>query len=152
MPVRRLDDRAESDGIDDTVVLRWSGHPRCVGLARNELRRALHTWGLSRVEDTAVLVLSEIFSDVVRHVRVPPGREIESRYIRTSEGLRLEVHDDTDGSYQPALERPVLQDEFGSQLLQALTHRCGTAQRGANRWVVWAELAPDFWMGPRDDR
>lgn len=152
MSVRRLDDKTGSDGIDDTVVLRWSGHPRCVGLARNELRRALRGWDLSRMEDTAVLVLSEIFSDVVRHLRVPPGREIESWYIRTGDGLRLEVHDDAEGHYQPASERPALQDEFGSQLLQALAHRCGVVQRAPNRWVVWAELAPDFRWGSCDDR
>jgi serine/threonine-protein kinase RsbW len=75
------------------VVLRWSRHPRCVGLARRELRKALDGWGLSSIEDPAVLVLSELLTDAVRHGVARPDAEIETRYLRVGSGLRIEVSD-----------------------------------------------------------
>lgn len=85
------------DGIGpesgSAVVLRWSCHPRCVGLARRELRKALGDWGLSSIEDLAVLVLSELLTDAVRYGNVRPGAEIETRYLRVRRGLRIEVSD-----------------------------------------------------------
>jgi serine/threonine-protein kinase RsbW len=75
------------------VVLRWSRHPRCVGLARRELRKTLGVWGLSSIEDSAVLVLSELLTDAVRHGNVRAGAEVETRYLRVRGGLRIEVSD-----------------------------------------------------------
>ncbi|MFE3587402.1 ATP-binding protein [Streptomyces niveus] len=82
---------------DGAVVLRWRRHPSAVGLARLELRKALTGWGLSALEDSATLVLSELVTNAVRHARVPSGREIETRFLPMGrpvpDGLRIEVHD-----------------------------------------------------------
>jgi serine/threonine-protein kinase RsbW len=90
----RPDDDVGSDSSGNAVVLRWSRHPRCVGLARRELRKTLGGWGLSSVEEPATLVLSEILTDAVRQGHVWQIGEIETRYLRIGSGLRIEVHDD----------------------------------------------------------
>ncbi|MFD2683812.1 ATP-binding protein [Streptomyces phyllanthi] len=135
-----LDDSSGAKGIADAVALRWSCHPRCVGLARAELRRALRGWGLSCLEDAAVLVLSEILTDFVRHAHVLPGREIETRYLRSVQGLRIEVYGATDQPRQPTNDASAPQHDFGLKLLQALPDRRGTEPRSGPRMVVWAEL------------
>lgn len=89
----RPDDGVGSDSSGNAVVLRWSRHPRCVGLARRELRKALGEWGLSSIEDPAVLVLSEILTNAIRHGHLRQIGEIETRYLRIGSGLRIEVHD-----------------------------------------------------------
>ncbi|WP_329595354.1 ATP-binding protein [Streptomyces sp. NBC_01362] len=76
--------------------MRWSRHPRCVSLARAELRSALAGWGLSEWEESAVLVLSELLTNAGRHARVSPGREIETRFRPLGDGVRIEVHDASD--------------------------------------------------------
>jgi serine/threonine-protein kinase RsbW len=75
------------------VVLRWPMSARVVGRARGELREALRGWGLERLADIAELVLSELMTNAVRHARTPRGRLVETRYERTQEGVRIEVHD-----------------------------------------------------------
>lgn len=44
----------------------------CVGLARVELRKTLSAWGLAEIEDTALLVLSELVTNAVRHAVSQP--------------------------------------------------------------------------------
>lgn len=136
-----LDDSAGAEGFNDALVaLRWSRHPRCVGLARQELRKALREWGLSRLEDAALLVLSEILTDFVRQAYVLPGREVETRYLRTGQGLRIEARGATDQPRQPTNKAPDPQHTCAVTLLQALADRWGTEQCAGPRKVVWAEL------------
>jgi hypothetical protein len=93
VPVTYQPDDGVGPESRSAVVLRWSRHPRCVGLARRELRKALGGWGLSSIEDPAVLVLSELLTDAVRHGIARPGAEVETRYLRVGSGLRIEVSD-----------------------------------------------------------
>lgn len=37
------------------MVSRWARHPRCVALARAELRKLMDRWGLAMVSDDALL-------------------------------------------------------------------------------------------------
>ncbi|MGW2256793.1 ATP-binding protein [Streptomyces sp. NPDC001780] len=139
----------ESDG-NRAVVLRWTRHPRCVSLARLELRKALAEWGLSALEDSAVLVLSELLTNAARHARVSPGRRIETRYLPVPDGLRIEVHD-------ASAERPVRRapdedacDGRGLMLVAALADAWGADDRDGPGKVVWATLSlPD--AVPRTD-
>ncbi|WP_405795431.1 ATP-binding protein [Streptomyces sp. NBC_01506] len=125
----------------DSVVLRWSRHPRCVGLARSELRKALAGWGLAPLEESAVLVLSELLTNAGRHARVSPGREIETWYMRMSDTLRIEVHDassDWPEVREPDLEAP---DGRGLALVAALSDEWGVRHRNGPGKSVWAELS-----------
>lgn len=62
---------------EQPLVRRWTRHPASVGRARSELKKALANWCLNAVEDAALVVLSELVTNAVRHARVSPGREIE---------------------------------------------------------------------------
>ncbi|MFE3248961.1 ATP-binding protein [Streptomyces sp. NPDC059209] len=125
----------------DAVVLRWSRHPRCVGLARWELRKALERWGLTGLEESAVLVLSELLTNAGRHARVSPGREIETRYVRLADSLRIEVHDAA--PERPDKREPAAEDcgGRGLVLVEALADSWGVKDRHGPGKAVWAELS-----------
>jgi serine/threonine-protein kinase RsbW len=126
------------------VVGHWSHHPRSVGRARAELRKALAGWGLVTVEGTAQIVLSELLTNAIRHTRVSPGQEIETRYLREGESVRIEVHDASDE--QPELRTPSLEVGHGRGLVlvEALADRWGVTPCPVVGKSVWAVLtAPD---------
>ncbi|WP_328666084.1 ATP-binding protein [Streptomyces sp. NBC_00322] len=123
------------------VVRRWARHPRCVSLARVELRKILAVWGLTRIEDAALVVLSELITNAVRHARVSPGREIETRYQLTCDGVRVEVHDSADGWPQ---KRDADSDSEGGRglvLVSALADQWGVSERGGVGKSVWALMS-----------
>ncbi|MFE2600547.1 ATP-binding protein [Streptomyces sp. NPDC059396] len=124
-----------------SVVLRWSSHPRCVALARMELRKALADWGLSALEDSAVLILSELLSNASLHARVSPEQVIETRYFRSSGGLRIEVHDGSPVRPQRRVPDPEASDGRGLLLVGALADEWGVADRAGPGKVVWASLS-----------
>lgn len=128
-------------GGSDVVVLRWSRHPRCVGLARWELRKALEGWGLAGLEESAVLILSELLTNAGRHARVTPGREIETRYVRLADSLRIEVHDAA--PERPDKREPAAEDcgGRGLVLVEALADGWGVKDRHGPGKAVWAELS-----------
>ncbi|WP_063732754.1 ATP-binding protein [Streptomyces sp. RTd22] len=126
-----------------TVVRRWARHPRCVARARADLRTTLASWCLPTVEEVALLVLSELITNAVRHARVP-GRQIETRYLHQGDRVRIEVHDAADP--HPRLMTPPLEAVHGRGLLlvDALADQWGVTPRAAVGKAVWAVLAiPD---------
>ncbi|MEV4742691.1 ATP-binding protein [Streptomyces sp. NPDC049555] len=127
-----------SDTADVRRVRRWKRHPRTVALARAELRAALRDWDLTEIEDTAVLVLSEIVSNAIRWARVPVGREIETSFCRGADSIRLAV-DDADETWP----RPRHGDGTGGRglaLVDKLSHRWGVQGRRGVGKSVWAEV------------
>ncbi|MFC9430972.1 ATP-binding protein [Streptomyces sp. NPDC056987] len=125
------------------VVLRWNRHPSSVGMARLELRKALAGWGLSGLEDSAVLILSELLTNAARHARVSPGREIETRYLAGPHGLRIEVHDASREQPQPRTPDLDACDGRGLAIVEALADQWGVheRERGGVGKVVWATLS-----------
>ncbi|MFI1830956.1 ATP-binding protein [Streptomyces sp. NPDC020412] len=125
---------------------RWSRHPRSVGRARAEFRKELAGWGLAAIEAAALIVLSELLTNAVRHASTSPGRQIEARCSVTGGGgtLRIEVHDTGDG--RPHLDKPG-PDAVGGRglwLVEALADEWGVANRLGPGKYVWAELSvPD---------
>ncbi|GAA1356209.1 ATP-binding protein [Streptomyces beijiangensis] len=133
------------------VVLRWVSAPHCVGWACCELRKALAGWGLSAVEDPATLALSELLTNAVRHARVVPVREIETRILRMERGVRIEVHD---SAYQRPKLRPVGAESSGGrgmELVAAVADRWDVAERVGPGKVVWAECLVPAEGGVRDE-
>ncbi|MCT2590965.1 ATP-binding protein [Streptomyces sp. N2-109] len=123
------------------VVRRWSRHHSCVGQARLELRKVLAGWGLGGLEEPAVLVLSELLTNAVQHARVPPGREVETRYAAGPDGLRVEVHDAC-----PEWPRFRVPDDESCEgrgliLVDALADKWGVSERSGPGKVVWAHLS-----------
>ncbi|MFH8582963.1 ATP-binding protein [Streptomyces celluloflavus] len=118
------------------VVSRWTRHRRCVALARAELHAVLKRWGLGAIEDTALLVLSELLTNAVRHAHASPGREIETRYLREANGLRIEVHDASDEL--PVLGPSAETGGWGLLLVDQMATRWGVTERVSGGKSVWA--------------
>lgn len=131
-----------SAGPDDgLVVRRWNRDPRCVGRARTELRKALADWGLARIEDDALLVVSELLTNASRHARTAAGREIETRYVRLSAGVRIEVHDAAPGRPEVIPSDPERDCGRGLFLVAALADRWAVGERCGPGKRIWAELS-----------
>ncbi|MBT2445049.1 ATP-binding protein [Streptomyces sp. ISL-36] len=125
------------------VVLRWSRRARNVGRARAELRTALATWGLSRIEDAASLVLSELLTNAVRHGRTAPSRVIETRYIPIPGGLRVEVHDASEVRPLMAIPGDDAHGGWGLPLVDLLSEKWGVSDREGPGKLVWAGLSDE---------
>jgi len=112
---------------------------RAAGLARQEAREALALWGLERLEDIAVLLVSELVGNAVQHAR-HGGSELRLRMTGTGPWLRIEVSDAD--SRPPRFQcRPGLdQSGFGLVLVDALAAKWGVDQAATGK-TVWAELA-----------
>ncbi|MFD7897599.1 ATP-binding protein [Streptomyces sp. NPDC059479] len=127
---------------DGSVVLRWSSHPRCVALARLELRKALAGWGLAELEDSALLVLSELLTNAGRHAQVVPEQTIETYYFRRPAGLRIEVYDASPELPCRRTAEPEASGGRGLVLVEALADEWGVIEHGGGQGkTVWAALS-----------
>lgn len=128
----------------DSRVCLWrlSRHSRSVGRARRRFRAQAERWGLAEETlETAVLLLSELVTNAVRHSHVR-GRHIEVRCALATESLRVEVSDAGDGV--PVLRTPDDEDESGRglALVAVLATTWGVLLRPhAIGKTVWYELA-----------
>jgi anti-sigma regulatory factor (Ser/Thr protein kinase) len=112
--------------------------PLAAGLARKEVRGALSSWGLEWLEDTALLLVSELVGNAVRHARLG-GSELRLRVADTGAWLRVEVVDAD--PHLPQLHVPAGLDEsgFGLVLVEALAAKWGVDQAAVGK-TVWIEL------------
>src|ERR1700676_3080628 len=83
---------------------------QATGLARQAVREALATWRVTHLEETAVLLVSELVTNAVLHARTPAA--IMRLRLETAEAfLRIEVQD-ADPSW-PQPRTPTGLDESG---------------------------------------
>ena len=111
---------------------------QAAGLARRAMRDALVFWRLGHLEETAVLLVSELVGNAVRHARTD-GVAVELRLETTGTWLRIEV---LDADPRPPLPRtPADLDEsgFGFVLIEALADKWGVRETAVGK-AVWAEL------------
>jgi len=108
------------------------------GLARQATREVLTSWHVAHLEETAVLFVSELVTNVVRHARTG-GSTLVLRLEATGTLLRIEVHDAD--PYWPQLRRPGELDEsgFGFVIVDALASKWGVSETATGK-AVWAEL------------
>ncbi|MGW7005434.1 ATP-binding protein [Streptomyces sp. NPDC054933] len=139
---RRRASRPQKDTATDrqATFRRWPRHPRSVARARAELLKTLASWRLTEIADSAVLVLSELCTNAVRHARAPPGRQIETRFLRTDTGVRIEVHDAAEERPELRAPDPDSSDGRGLLLVAALADAWDVAPRDGAGEVVWAEI------------
>lgn len=121
----------------------WWPNRANVKRARDELRDALAAWNMTDIEDPAVLVLSELLTNAIRHARVSPERQLVTWFYRGwGGGLRIEVEDFGERWFCPDNRRP--EGGRGLLLVEALSvdwgvsdSRCGFANKS-----VWAIVGP----------
>jgi anti-sigma regulatory factor (Ser/Thr protein kinase) len=119
-----------------TVTLPATG--RAAGLARRATRDALTAWRVAHLEETAVLLVSELVGNVLRHARTR-SLAMALRLDPEVASLLIEVHD-TDAR-EPRTRTPGTLEEsgFGFVLIEALAGKWGVRQTGSGK-AVWVEL------------
>jgi serine/threonine-protein kinase RsbW len=133
-------DHARPDGPDETgqtIQLAFPAAAAAVRLARRATRDALTAWQLRHLEETAVLLVSELVTNAVRHARDTGA--ITLKLHEKGTWLRMEVQDAD--PHWPAPRIPAARDEsgFGFVLVDALADQWGVRQTPAGK-AVWAEL------------
>ena len=119
------------------------------GMARRRVRDALASWGLSHLHDTAVLLVSELVGNAVRHTR-DGGSGLELRLEAAGAWFRIEVTD-----CDPMLPRPrspsgMDESGYGFVLVEALADKWGVRETAGGK-AVWIELATDKADEPGDE-
>lgn len=101
MPLPEPTDRPALD-------IRFSRRPEHVARARRATRLTLTSWGVpDEAVEAAVLVVSELVTNAVRHARSTPGRDIGLRITRREDHrVRVEVADAGDGLPSPRTAFP----------------------------------------------
>lgn len=121
---------------------RFPRRARSVRLARARLREQAAVWGLPvETTETAVLLLSELLTNAVRHARVPPDRHVAARAVLTGDRLRVEVCDASDTHPRPRAASPEDESGRGLGLVEALADAWDVRPRpyGIGK-TVWFEL------------
>jgi anti-sigma regulatory factor (Ser/Thr protein kinase) len=112
-----------------------------VGEARRRVRSILRGWGADRCGDDMVLIVSELFTNAVRH----SGGDRIDVTMWTAEGLLyVEITDRGPAEGQPTPRVAAADDEGGRglMLVEHLAARWGSgaAQPGGCGHAVWAAL------------
>ena len=108
-----------------------------VRLARQATRAVLTAWRLAHVEETAVLLVSELVTNAVRHARGTDVVTVDLHAERT--WLRIEVLDTDRHWPQPRVPDRFDESGFGFVLVDALAGRWGVRETETGK-AVWAEL------------
>ena len=118
-----------------TLTLPATG--RAAGLARRWTRDALSAWRVAHLEETAVLLVSELVSNVLRHART----EVLAMVLCLEpEGvLLIEVHDADTCEPRPRVPGGLDESGFGFVLVEALAGKWGVRQTATGK-AVWVEL------------
>ncbi|MER0482429.1 ATP-binding protein [Streptomyces sp. Edi2] len=117
----------------------WSfpADPGAVRTARMAVRQVLDDWGLNGAADMAVLLVSELVTNSLRHASGPIGVRM---VLLNTDGLLVEVSDPLP---DPPQERDAAPDDEGGrglQLVACSSRRWGT-RRGKSGKTVWFELS-----------
>ncbi len=125
--------------VSGSPTAEWSfpADPGAVRTARTAVRRVLDDWGLNGAADMAVLLVSELVTNSLRHASGPIGVRM---VLLNTDGLLVEVSDPLP---DPPQERDAAPDDEGGrglQLVACSSRRWGT-RRGKSGKTVWFELS-----------
>jgi hypothetical protein len=107
-------------------------------VARKATRRVLTSWLLADLEETAVLLVSELVGNAVQHARTG-GHVLALRLEAAGTWLRIEVHDGDPRPPRPRTPGRIGESGFGFVLVAALAGKWGVHQTATGK-AVWAEL------------
>ena len=108
------------------------------GLARRATREVLAAWRLAHLEEAAILLVSELVTNAVRHAGTG-GAPVILRLETTGTWLRIEVHDADARGPQPRTPTGLDESGFGLVLVEAVADKWGVHRTAAGK-TVWAEL------------
>lgn len=131
--------RSARRGSSRVLRVTLQTEPHAPRLAREAAQQALIEWRLTHLADAAVLLVSELVTNAVRHARTPVtemGLWLES----DGEWLCIEVEDADPRWPQPRTLTGPEESGFGFVLVDALADKWGVYETGTGK-VVWAELA-----------
>ena len=111
---------------------------RAVGLARQATHEALASWQVAHLEETAVLLVSELVTNAVRHAKTG-GSMLVLRLESAGSWLRIEVHDADPRAPEPRTPDKLDGSGFGFVLIEALADKWGVRKATIGK-AVWAEL------------
>jgi serine/threonine-protein kinase RsbW len=111
---------------------------QAAGLARGATRDVLASWGLARLDETAVLLVSELVGNAVRHARTG-GHVLVLRLETAETWLRIEVHDADPRPPRPSTPTGLDESGFGFVLVDALASKWGVRETTTGK-AVWVEL------------
>ncbi len=120
------------------LTLALPANGQAARLARQVTRDALSAWHLAHLEETAVLLVSELVTNVLRHACT--GRLGMALFL-TPEGasLLIEVHDGDPHEPRPRTPGGLDESGFGFVLIEALAGKWGVRQTATGK-AVWVEL------------
>ena len=137
-----MTDHGPSDGSGARPVWRQWQLPatqQAPALARQLTREVLAVWQRADLEETAVLIVSELVTNAVRHAST--GRPLVALRLETAgASVRIEVHDDDPRWPEPSAPDVLDESGFGFVLVSALAAKWGVNDTAAGK-AVWAELA-----------
>jgi anti-sigma regulatory factor (Ser/Thr protein kinase) len=111
------------------------------GVARSAIAQWLVDHVAPAVLETALLLVSELVSNSVRHSGVPEGEDVVVRVHLWRDGLRIEVEDPgRDGVIAPQPPDLVRGGAMGLHLVQTLSECWGVVRAAEGPTCVWAQL------------
>jgi serine/threonine-protein kinase RsbW len=117
------------------LMLPACGQP--VRLARQVTREVLCAWQLADVEETAVLLVSELVSNAVRNARGSDLITLELKAMPTC--LRIEAYRCQPGQVAPRTAGEFDDLGFGCALVESLASQWGVRETVTGT-TIWAEL------------
>ncbi|MFJ1804681.1 MULTISPECIES: ATP-binding protein [unclassified Streptomyces] len=126
--------------------LAFTAEPTEVAALRRIMRLHLGIWGLQEVVDEAQLCVSELVSNVIKHVG--PGTPATLAVSMKGARLRIEIHDPDTRALPTLLDANVdAEGGRGMALVDAIAARWGV-QLDLDRKVTWCELATGLTSPP----
>ena len=117
------------------LTLPACGQP--VRLARQVTRGVLAAWGLAHVEETAVLLVSELVTNAVRHAASTDAITLELEVVQT--WLRIEAYRCRPGLAMPRTTGEFDESGFEFALVDSLADKWGVRETVTGK-TAWAEL------------
>lgn len=111
---------------------------QAAGLARQLTRETLAAWRRADLEETAVLIVSELVTNAVRHASIG-GSLVALRLEIDGTSVRIEVHDEDPRWPQPSTPDALDESGFGFVLVSALAGKWGVSDTPTGK-AVWAEV------------
>ncbi|MGC0376143.1 ATP-binding SpoIIE family protein phosphatase [Streptomyces sp. SAI-229] len=131
-----------------TALTVAQAEPERVSVARQQLRELLHDWSSPDQVDSAVLLLSEMLTNVLVHTDADALLLAEVTVGGDGRRMRVEVTDA--GDDLPHMRRPgeLASSGRGLLLIELLAHAWGVDPRGRGK-SIWFELYEKDGTGPR---